>query len=771
MLNFFSSFSKLPSLKSLHLKPYLVDYSLDRLSFGVDNIHFDVHISPQLCNALKKTTLLVIIKHSHAELFYRDYKKESCKNEKDTLKNLCTDVLLDGINLAKSEGEYQIDYLGQAALAKLFLEEVKNQYKNVVDHFEQQVRAYQLSAKHADYEEFKAREKLAEIKLNQSRIIRLAGEEMFLLLTDIQNRNLRNMRETHFDEEKILPGVFFNNPVLHTDDPRDDFFLIEEYVLLGKRSQDPDTYGNVQAMIYGLLRKTDLQQNEIKQEDLPETKHTNDPKDSPPLNEGNNIFDKWIMETGNIHEMFNCFDAQEHLERARDAGASGERLKELRDRKDKRQILLDFFYREFKKNGILKQIVAAYEMKSMYGVYCPPLTPRYIREYLVDFWSRRSIIRELKRKSSLHGGALPLAPLRQTIKRIKAATQAEKKVHLFNFLIEFVRYHRDIYNALTLKNAMEAISIVTEEKILQLSKGNQTLFEFLLSAERIKEEKPVINHVILKADIRGSINISHTMRLRGLNPASHFSLNFFDPISEILWNYRAEKVFIEGDAIILSIFENKDTPQGWYSVARACGLAIRMLQIVQRYNIKNQENNLPILELGIGICYCSGPPSYLYDGDSKIMISPAINMADRLSGCSKYIRKHIRNQNPFYNLYVFKNAEEDENEDTNDDHSLRYNVNGIELSAEGFLKLSSEINLTKVTFKEGQAKDIQFYSGKVPTLNGNYQQLIIREATVFEIDPNTLRKTKETARKYYEICSNQEIYDFINNFGNDHNAM
>jgi hypothetical protein len=76
-----------------------------------------------------------------------------------------------------------------------------------------------------------------------------------------------------------------------------------------------------------------------------------------------------------------------------------------------------------------------------------------------------------------------------------------------------------------------------------------------------------------------------------------------------------------------------------------------------------------------------------------------------------------------------------------------------------------------VTFKEGQAKDIQFYTGKVPTLNGNYQQLIIREAAVFEIDPNTLRKTKETARKYYEVCSNQEIYDFINNFGTDQNTM
>ncbi len=52
MLNFFSSFSKLPSLKNLPLKSYLIDYSLDRLAFGVDNIHFDVHISPQLRNAI-----------------------------------------------------------------------------------------------------------------------------------------------------------------------------------------------------------------------------------------------------------------------------------------------------------------------------------------------------------------------------------------------------------------------------------------------------------------------------------------------------------------------------------------------------------------------------------------------------------------------------------------------------------------------------------------------------------------------------------------------
>ena len=54
MLNIFTLSAKPPRLKSLPLKPYLVDFSLDRLVFGVDNIRFDVYISPRFCNVLEK---------------------------------------------------------------------------------------------------------------------------------------------------------------------------------------------------------------------------------------------------------------------------------------------------------------------------------------------------------------------------------------------------------------------------------------------------------------------------------------------------------------------------------------------------------------------------------------------------------------------------------------------------------------------------------------------------------------------------------------------
>jgi hypothetical protein len=236
MHRIFELFTKQPSLKNLGLKRYQVAYSLDRLVFGVDNIHIDVHISPQVHNALKRTASLLMIKHSQSEDFFEEYRRESCEIEKDALRRVCTDVLLDGINRAKSAAEVQIDFLGQTALAKLFLEEIENQYKYLVAHLEPLVRTYQSSSKYDQTEVFIIKDKLDEIKRHHNQIIRLVGEELLHLLANINARKLRNMRETHFLSDEILPDNYFINPILHTNNPTDDYFLIEEYVLLGQRS-------------------------------------------------------------------------------------------------------------------------------------------------------------------------------------------------------------------------------------------------------------------------------------------------------------------------------------------------------------------------------------------------------------------------------------------------------------------------------------------------------------------------------------------------------
>jgi hypothetical protein len=311
---------------------------------------------------------------------------------------------------------------------------------------------------------------------------------------------------------------------------------------------------------------------------------------------------------------------------------------------------------------------------------------------------------------------------------------------------------------------MENVNLVSDEKILMLSRANNTLYEFLLPHEEVLIDKPITSHTVIKADVRGSTDITYQMTARGLNPASYFSLNFFDPITDILPAYGAVKVFIEGDAVILAIYEQKEKPGEWYNVARACGLAINMLFIMQRYNSESSKYNLPILELGIGICFQNSSPAFLFDGDQRIMISPAINLADRLSASSKALSKIKYLKKSPFNLYVFKDASKDQTSISMDDPYLRYNMNGIELSSEGFKKLSQEIDLKVLDYKIPNEQCV-LYTGKFPTMSGKYQRLIIREAQIQEISLDDLKIKSITSAKYYEICTNQKLYDYLKDKG------
>jgi hypothetical protein len=756
-LNFFKSFKQPPTIKNLGIKRYQVYCSLNRLALGVDNINLDVHISPQLYSALKKTTFLLMVKHSGTEIFFKEYKREFCEVEKDSLKRLCNDILLEGINKAKTTAEVQIDFLAQTALVKLFLEEIKSQYKSLVSQIEPLIRMFQLSVKHDQNDVFLIKEKLSEIKFHYNQIIRLVGNELFELLADINTRKLKDLRETHFPPTDILPGFYLSNPFFHTNNPNDDYFLIEEYVLMGQRSEDIDNYKSVKSTLYELLGQIDLTSENFRNDNTA-TSERKSQEVNGVFDAEHYLFDSIIMEPDNVDRMFNYFDSQEQYEKAKKEKT--DITDNLKDRIETQQNLLDYFYDKFKRSGLIRQVVADFEMKPVYEKYCPPMSPRQIREFLVNLWTRISFRTQQKRFKSLYGNEFTLEPLFHAVKQINHCSTKEKKQYLIMFLKHFSRYHRDLYNFRIIKDAMDSINLVTEEKIISLSRENHSLYEFLLPDERVKEEKPIANHVIIKADIRGSMTINHTMRSMGLNPASYFSLNFFDPISAVLSEYEASKVFIEGDAIILSIFEKEDSQQIYYSVARACGLAIRILQIVRSYNEKNKENNLPALELGIGICYCQGPPTFLFDGNSRIMISQAINQADRMSSCDKMLRKIFKSQNDIFNLFVFENESEEIIENAADDSTYRYNVNGIELNEDGFNKLSKEINLQTFTFPSEDDESVKLYTGKVPLVNGNYQRIAIREAIIHKVQPSALDVTGKVAKKYYEVCTHQNIYNF-----------
>jgi len=759
MAAFFNFFTKVPNLKGFPLKSYSINLSLNRLNPGVDNIRFDVHLSPRFCKTTSKLILQLIARQFKTSNAPGLDEKLNWFRERDEFKRFCFVVLKDAINKAKLAHEVQIDYLAQIAVIELFIKEIGKQYEACIQTFRNVIRKNEIARNHNMT--IKLKEELSQIMQDRKSIYREVSIDIFKCLFEVQAEGLNGLREVNLGREAILPDEFFSNSLLKVDSPSDDTFMIEEYVLLGYRLEDPNRYETILYLIKSFL--SDLYKNSFGSQEIA-NQNTIISRESNEFHDTyNKIINNLIKEVDNIDILFNYFHSQNLYKKLKKRKGNKEELLELKQRLKEQKTLLNLFLKKFSSGGLIERIVAFYEMQHIYHEYCPPLSPQEVLQFIVTTGARKNIINKLKKFKKYYGKSYSLRPLRKIINNQKRITNKKKKEYLLQFMKGFACYHRDLENFKLLKNSIDCVNLTFEERIIKLSRANNTLYEFLLPQELVLGEKPIINHVIIKADVRGSTDIVSQMKAKGLNPASNFSINFFDPISEIVSRYGAFKVFIEGDAIILSIYEHADTPGNCYSVARACGLAVNMLQIVEQYNIINKKNNLPQLEIGIGIEHCDGSPTFFFDGDNRIMISPAINKADRSSGCAKSLRKLFSAKKMPFNLYVFQKIPEKYIDATDDDLFIRYNVRGIELSEAGFEKLSEEIELELIECKmpELQKDKIKIYTGKFYMVSGKHQRIVIREGHIPEVNPSDMSIIRMTSRKYYEVCNNEKINESI----------
>lgn len=742
-------FSSIPKAEEFPLKSYRVDFSMDRLRLGVDNFRCDVYLSDGFRKAAGAFVLSLVCRHAEVEIYLYSGRKSSWSQEIIEFKQICKDVLLDALNLAKREREIQIDMMAQAALVKFFTEELEKQFQKMTNRIRHLIFEKEKSFKDS-HAAVQLKEELTVASRNRRQILIQSGKELFGHLNEIQSSELKSIRESNFGADHLLPDDFFSGPLLYTKDP-DDFFMMEHYVLLGNRFEDPHRYDPLVSMIHGLLEQLTSRNSAPPPGPGASAKPPLDPE-----------IQAWMLQVDNIGLLMNWFETSEHLKQRVQNGASPEDLRALKSHIDNQKKCLNFFYREFRKKGLISRISAIFEMKSICHQYCPPLAPQLVLQYLIDLKGRRLVHDRIERLQKITGEAVSLKPLQKLADRIRLISRTKRKQHLIEFLTRLLAYHRDRTNQQSIQNVMDRINLTLDEKTIHLSRANRSLYEFLLPHEQRLEEKQVINHVIVKADVRGSTEITQQMKETGLNPASYFSLNFFDPISNILPRYGAGKVFIEGDALILSIFEREESPRGWYAVARACGLSLNMISIVRHCNQRNRTYHLPPIEIGIGISFNNAPPTFLFDAEKPIMISSAINLADRMSSCSKNVRGHIENRSAPFNLYLFHTASDPET-GFSDDQILRYNVNGIELSAEGFEKLAREIDLKLISCRapEIQKDEIRFYTGIFPTATRQYQRLIIREDDILSVSSDTLSPIRSTGRKYYEVCTHPGLYRYL----------
>ena len=749
-LSFFAFFFKPPVWSGPLPQVQEVGFALDRLSPGVDNFNYDVHLSPDFRKSVGRIIYRHIIRQAGAE---EDITRDSTANPaKDRIEfnRLCRELFLEAVNRAKMQGnEVQIDFLARTAVVKFLGREIRDRVDLLLNHYNNIIWENETARTQDLGEIVRLREKLTEIRQAKGAITVAASRFFFTQLAELQQRDIDKVRRATLGTGAILAGEIFFNPLLYVDKPVNDTFMIQEYVLLGHRYEDPDKYPVILALLQETLSRV--------------FRGVNGAPGGHPATDSTKIAG-WLRNIRTPELLFDPFATLELYNHAKKDQAKGEERRQFKKLLGEQRRLLNYLYRRFKKDGLIDRIVGSFFIKPLCDQYCPPLVPHQLLHFLIEPAGRNRIVSQLRWVERLYGKTLPLAPLRQAARRFRRAGGRERRELVVRYLKQFVRYHRDLENHRMLREISDRVNLATAEELIDLSRANHTLHEFLLPHEKVLslEEKMVSGHTILKADVRGATIITSQLQRQGLNPASYFSLNFFGPIAELLSEYNAVKVFIEGDAIILSFTEHEDTPAEWYGVARACGLAVNMLRLIRQYNSKNRKYRLPIMELGIGISYQQGGPSFLFDGERQIMISPAINLADRLSSCDKTLRRLFEKAGHRFNLFVFYTEEPSTHGPLVEPAILRYNVNGIELHEEGFKKLGEEIELRRVELAGAETGDDveALYTGKFPTLTGRYQRLVVRQARAGMVngaDPGVV--LGRSAQRYYEICTQPWIYE------------
>ena len=419
--------------------------------------------------------------------------------------------------------------------------------------------------------------------------------------------------------------------------------------------------------------------------------------------------------------------------------------------------LLSAWTNGLEQSGVMGHIIASYEAASLLGEYAPLVNPQQLKSALISRTDRKRVEELL----ASHGRISP-DKLNQSVKRVDSYGGADRQRVASRFLFDFMRYHRDLRRMEAINVALDAVNIISNDKLRELSAINSTLYEFLLPEEQKPAEDKIVHHIILKADIRDSTTLTRTLFERGLNPASYFSLNFYEPVNKLLPKYGATKVFIEGDAVILAMFERENEPA--FGVSRTCMLAREILGIVHAYNEKSQKAGLPSLELGIGICFQDSAPMYLMDGNSRIMISAALNESDRLSGCHKGARQFVTGRKLPFSVFCFKTVGDEDTAGNPEEFLVRFNIGGIHINAVAFERLKAEISLQEhvlpLPMLWGQ-QNVRFYSGLVPVAAGVFHPIVVREGIIPHINATDFTVKSWTSHRYYEVCTNETVYEMI----------
>lgn len=792
------------------LKPYNLTIPMGSLVIGVDNIHHDVFLSQHFSQAARDY-LFDLIRQSTSATYLPGIELRATRGpDNATFRKLLNDLLQSSLTQAKFHKNIEIDLLFRLALLKFLTTEISNQFANLVHEGKEWVRQRGENFERSQQAHvIKAR--LSELQSARRRVIRGVGQQVAQVIADLEDTVISKARRALFGDDFARDFELLKNRLIFLDGGKDDVFFLEHYVLLGNYVRDPDRFEAMDAVFQEFLReagvsishepayaeanaaysallqqvhgmRTEIVNLEEQRESLRKRLDRGDGFLTKFLNSGDPADMKASLNDVELrlkHQQYKLEEMGPELDAAKQrvdyfikdyAGKLGDYLNELENvkrlfgggdepaRSEHGRLLAELTDR-LEHHEILYHVLASYEIRPIAGDYNPPVHLQQLRKALVSKDEMKRVEQVLKQVPAKR---LSTRPLEELAKRIRRYSRDEIQALVLRFATDFFRLRRDLRDAEHITACMERINLVNTEQSRELSRLNNRLYECVLQDEAKPEQDNVVSHVIIKADVRGSTKMTQDLLARGLSPASHFSLNLHEPVKKLLDRYAAKKVFIEGDAIVLAIFETESSLAYTRAVAKACILARQILAVCNSYNDRASTNSLPPLEIGVGVAFQGDAPTYWTDGESRIMISKALNLSDRLSGCAKLAKRMLAGQKSNFGVFQFLTAMPGASAEELDEFLVRYNHNGIELNEEGFQKLSEEIALDSVETKldlPWAKENVKLYYGEVP-LGETVELLVVRKGMARQMLPDG-KVGAATPHPYYEVCTSGPLYELV----------
>jgi len=797
----------------IELKSYNVTIPMGSLAIGVDNIHHDVFLSPRFVQAARDYLFDLIRQNTRATYFPGIELRPVKSLDNAAFRKLLSELLQSSLTQAKHQKNIEIDLVFRVALLKFLALEMGNQFANLILEGKEWIRQRGEGFERSQQAHV-IKSRLSELQSARRVVIRSVGQQIAQMLTDVEENVIAKARRALLGEDFAVIYDLLKNRLVFLDSGKDDVFFLQHYVLLGNYVRDLDrfeamdelfqdfladsglasshdpAYTEAHQAYKSLLDQVEGMRNEIANlEDQRESLRKRlersdsflnkflgsslDPSDvkaslidvearlkhqqtkleesGPPIDAAKQKLDFLTKDyKGRLGDYLN---EPENAKMLFDQAATGEAVGTFRGK------LLGDLLDRLEQGEIIYHVLASYEIRPIAAEYSPPVHLQQLRKALVSKEELKRVETVLKQVPAKQ---LSLKPIEDLSRKIRRYSREEKLGFVARFAVDFLRLRRDLRNAEHLTTCMERIHLVTTEQARELSRLNNRLYECVLQEEAKPAQDVVVSHVIIKADVRGSTKMTQDLLLRGLSPASHFSLNLHEPVKKLLDRYSAKKVFIEGDAVILAIFETESNCAYARAVAKACALSRQILAVCNSYNDRAVASDLPALEIGIGIAFQGSAPTYWTDGDSRIMISKALNLSDRLSGCTKIAKRLLAGQKTQFSLFQFLTAMEGASAEELDEFLVRFNRNGIEINEEGFQKLSEEISLDSIETKQEMPwgkENVTLYYGEVP-MGESVELLVLRKGLARELLPDG-KIGMASSHPYYEVCTSAALHDLV----------